>query len=68
MKKLLLTAASAILALTATAQSAWDEIKQNPKLAAGKYMAYEAPEVEAAEPPEEPPGTRPAFHGFFVAP
>ena len=60
MKKLLLTAASAILALTATAQSAWDEIKQNPKLAAGKYMAYEAPEVEAAEPPE-------GYEAFYVS-
>lgn len=60
MKKLLLTAASAILALAATAQSAWDEIKQNPKLAAGKYMAYEAPEVEAAEPPE-------GYEEFYVS-
>lgn len=43
---------SALLTLSAAAQSAWDEIKRNPKLAAGKYMAYEAPEVKAATPPE----------------
>lgn len=43
---------SALLTLTAAAQTAWDEIRQNPKLAAGKYFAYEPHEPEAATPPE----------------
>ena len=44
MKKIVLLALSATFALTASAQSAWEEIRQNPVLAAGKYMAYQAPE------------------------
>lgn len=51
MKKLLLVTVSAILSLTASAQGAYDEIRQSPELAAGKYLAYEAPEVAAATPP-----------------
>lgn len=52
MRRLSLVIMSALLTLTAAAQTAWDEIRQNPKLAAGKYFAYEPHEPEAATPPE----------------
>lgn len=46
-------AAGMMLALTATAQTrAEREIEANPRLAAGKYMAYEAPQGRPTPPPE----------------
>lgn len=63
MKKILLITLSAVVSLTAVAQSAWDEIKANPKLAAGKYMAYEYPEDKVVTPPE---GYKPFYVSMFA--
>lgn len=52
MKKLLIITMSALTVLTAGAQSAYDEIRHNPRLAAGKYLAYEAPQEAGVTPPE----------------
>ena len=60
MRRIFIIAASALLPLAATAQSAWDEIAQNPKLAAGKYLAYEAPAEKAATPPA-------GYEAFYVS-
>lgn len=63
MKKTLLLALSAAWALTASAQSAWDEIRQNPVLAAGKYMAYQAPEEKQIAVPD---GYEPFYLSTFA--
>ena len=63
MKKTLLLALSAAWTLTASAQSAWDEIRQNPVLAAGKYMAYQAPEEKQINVPE---GYEPFYLSAFA--
>ena len=63
MKKILLITLSAVVSLTAVAQSAWDEIKMNPKLAAGKYMAYEYPEDKVVAPPE---GYKPFYVSMYA--
>lgn len=50
---MMVCAAGMMLALTATAQTrAEREIEANPRLAAGKYMAYEAPQGRPTPPPE----------------
>ena len=51
---------AALLTLGATAQTAWDEIEHNPKLAAGKYLAYEPTEPAAATPPA-------GYEAFYVS-
>ena len=63
MKKTLLLALSAAWTLTVSAQSAWDEIRQNPVLAAGKYMAYQAPEEKQINVPE---GYEPFYLSAFA--
>lgn len=51
------------MALTATAQSAKEEIQEHPALAAGKYYAYEAPEYIPAQAPK---GYRPFYISVFA--
>ena len=60
MKRLSTVIVAALLTLGATAQTAWDEIEHNPKLAAGKYLAYEPTEPAAATPPA-------GYEAFYVS-
>ena len=51
------------VALSVSAQTAKDEIRQNPALAAGKYYAYQAPSVELTPAPE---GYEPFYISMFA--
>lgn len=63
MKRIFATLACAALALTAAAQSAREEILAQPALAAGKYYAYQAPELPDIHAPK---GYRPFYISAFA--
>ena len=62
-KKLATWTATVMFSLTITAQTAWQEILQNPSLAAGKYLAYQAPQEIVITPPE---GYTPFYLSVFA--
>ena len=63
MKRLFLFVALFCATLSVSAQSAKEEIRQNPALAAGKYYAYQAPDVELVPAPE---GYEPFYISMFA--
>ena len=63
MKRLLSFVPLFCVALSVSAQTAKDEIRQNPALAAGKYYAYQAPSVELTPAPE---GYEPFYISMFA--
>ena len=63
MKRLLSFVPLFCVALSVSAQTAKDEIRQNPALAAGKYYAYQAPFVELTPAPE---GYEPFYISMFA--
>lgn len=63
MKKFILAAGLLCICIAATAQSAREEIAQNPDLAAGKYYAYKAPETKLHKAPD---GYEPFYISAFA--
>lgn len=63
MKRLVLLVPLFCAALSLSAQSAKDEIRLHPALAAGKYYAYQAPDVELTPAPE---GYKPFYISTFA--
>ncbi len=63
MKRLFLLVPLFCASLVVSAQSARDEIRRNPELAAGKYYAYQAPDVELTPVPE---GYEPFYISVFA--
>lgn len=63
MRKIFLLVAASTLSLSIAAQSAWDDILRHPAWAAGKYLAYQAPEEKTVIPPE---GYEPFYLSVFA--
>ena len=63
MKRLFLVIPLFCAALSVSAQSAKEEIRQTPALAAGKYYAYQAPDVQLTPAPE---GYEPFYISMFA--
>ena len=63
MKRILFYLSFCVCAGTVWSQSAREEIGQNPALAAGKYYAYQEPEVALTNPPE---GYEPFYISTFA--
>ena len=63
MKRLLVTLSCATIVLTVAAQSAREEIQADPSLAAGKYYAYQAPDVPEIKAPK---GYKPFYISVFA--
>ena len=63
MKRLFLVIPLFCAALSVSAQSAKEEIRQIPALAAGKYYAYQAPDVQLTPAPE---GYEPFYISMFA--
>lgn len=63
MKKIWIIMALCLFSATVWAQSAKDEIKRNQDLSAGKYYAYQVPDVTLTEAPE---GYEPFYISMFA--